>query len=114
MRKVLNCKRKSDRVADDVEDGGRATAIEEGLSALIFYYAKDHNFLDGVNVIDGDLLKIIKSVTAHLEVRQRTSGEWERAILMAYDVWRHVRHNRGGIVVGDMDNRRITYDAPPT
>jgi len=34
-RKLLDCKRKSNPKTDEVEDGGRATAIEEGISAII-------------------------------------------------------------------------------
>ena len=34
---------------------------------------------------------------------------WERAILKGYEVFRLVRDNKGGIVVGDRGNRTIKY-----
>ncbi|MEA5558388.1 nucleoside triphosphate pyrophosphohydrolase family protein [Nodularia spumigena] len=108
-RSNLKCKRKSDPSIDEVEDGGRAVAIEEGISALVFSYAKDHDFLEGVKVIDYQLLKTIKNMTSHLEVSQCSLGDWEKAIFMGYDVWRQVAKNRGGTVVVDLDARLITY-----
>ncbi|KZL48023.1 nucleotide pyrophosphohydrolase [Nodularia spumigena CENA596] len=108
-RSNLKCKRKSNPSIDEVEDGGRAVAIEEGISALVFSYAKDHDFLEGVKVIDYQLLKTIKNMTSHLEVSQCSLGDWEKAIFMGYDVWRQVEQNRGGTVVVDLDARLITY-----
>ena len=40
-------KRKSDPKVDEVEDGGRAIVIEEGISAMVFSYAERRNFLEG-------------------------------------------------------------------
>ena len=108
-RSNLKCKRKSNPSIDEVEDGGRAVAIEEGISALVFSYAKDHDFLEGVKVIDYQLLKTIKNMTSHLEVSQCSLGDWEKAIFMGYDVWRQVEKNGGGTVVVNLDARLITY-----
>jgi len=47
-RRNLGLKRKSDPRVDEVEDGGRAIVIEEGLTALIFSYALEHNWLRNV------------------------------------------------------------------
>ncbi|MDZ8070428.1 MAG: nucleoside triphosphate pyrophosphohydrolase family protein [Nostoc sp. DedQUE08] len=108
-RSILKRKRKSSPVIDEVEDGGRAIAIEEGISALIFAYAKDHAFLEGISAIDYQLLKTIKNMTGHLEVSQCSLGDWEKAIIMGYNVWRQVEKNRGGIVVIDIDSSSISY-----
>ncbi|AFY42166.1 nucleoside triphosphate pyrophosphohydrolase family protein [Nostoc sp. PCC 7107] len=108
-RSILKCKRKSNPRIDEVEDGGRAIAIEEGISALVFTYAKDHDFLKGISAIDYQLLKTIKNMTSHLEVAQCSLGDWERAIMMGYDIWRQVEKYRGGKVVVDLDARSITY-----
>jgi NTP pyrophosphatase (non-canonical NTP hydrolase) len=105
------CKRKSNLKVDEVEDGGRAKAIEEGISALVFSYAKNHAFLEGVSVIDYHLLRTIKEMTSPLEVAQCSLCDWEKAILMGYEVWRQVDKNRGGIVAVDLDVRSITYQA---
>lgn len=109
IRSNLKLKRKSNPRIDEVEDGGRAIAIEEGVSALVFSYAKDHNFLEGVAALDYQLLKTIKNMSSHLEVARCSLGDWEKAILAGYEVWRKVEKYRGGTVVVDSDSHSITY-----
>jgi hypothetical protein len=75
----------------------------------VFSYAKDHNFLEGVAALDYQLLKTIKNMSSHLEVARCSLGDWEKAILAGYEVWRQVEKNRGGTVVVDIDARSITY-----
>ena len=74
-RALLRRKRKSQPLVDEVEDGGRAAVIEEGVVAIAFDYARRHRFLDGVAALDFQLLRTIKDMTSHLEVRQCTTGE---------------------------------------
>ena len=111
-RSILKCKRKSNSGIDEVEDGGRAIAIEEGISALVFSYAKDHHLLEEISTIDYQILKTIKSMTDHLEVSKRSLADWEKAILNCYEVWRKIEKNRGGKVIVDLDTRSITYSEP--
>lgn len=111
-RALLRRKRKSRPLLDEVEDGGRAAVIEEGVAALAFDYARRHRFLEGVATLDFQLLRTIKDMTSHLEVRQCTTGEWEQAILQGFDVWRAVLAARGGRIVADLDARRITFLGP--
>jgi NTP pyrophosphatase (non-canonical NTP hydrolase) len=113
-RALLQLKRKSRPLLDEVEDGGRAAVIEEGVAALAFEYARRHHLLEGVAVLDFQLLRTIKDMTSHLEVRQCTTGEWEQAILQGFDVWRAVLAARGGRLAVDLDERRITFQGPPT
>jgi thymidylate kinase/NTP pyrophosphatase (non-canonical NTP hydrolase) len=108
-RRNLGLKRKSDPKVDEVEDGGRAIVTEEGISALVFAYAEDHNALEGVHSVDYDLLKAIRIMTARFEVAVCTTGEWERAILLGYKVWKQVAGNQGGKVELDLDTRTIRY-----
>jgi hypothetical protein len=86
-----------------VEDGGRAKAIEEGVSALVFCYAAEHNFLDGAEGVSYDMLRLVKKMTAHLEVSCRSAREWEQAIMKGFEVWRAVRAKGGGAILVDMD-----------
>ncbi len=107
IRSNLKLKRRSNTRTDEVEDGGRAIAIEEGISALVFSYAKDRQFLEGVSTLDYQLLKTIKNMTSHLEVSKCSLGDWEKAILSGYEVWRQVEKNRGGKVIVNLDARSI-------
>jgi NTP pyrophosphatase (non-canonical NTP hydrolase) len=112
-RALLRRKRKSRPLLDEVEDGGRAGVIEEGVAALAFDYARRHHFLDGVGALDFQLLRTIKDMTSHLEVRQCTTGEWELAILQGFNVWRAVLAAHGGRIAVDLDARSVTFLGPP-
>jgi NTP pyrophosphatase (non-canonical NTP hydrolase) len=109
IRKLLNRKRKSDDQTDEVEDGGRALVIEEGVAALVFDYAKGHQWLDNISDLDYQLLRTIKGITSHLEVKARAMGEWQQAILLGYRVWREVSRNNGGRIRVDLDSRSMSY-----
>lgn len=113
-RALLSCKRKSNPLTDEVEDGGRAAVIEEGVAALVYAHAKTRDFLDGVTEIDHDVLDTIQRMTAHLEVRARTQAEWERAILVGFHVWRELRKGNGGRVTVDLVKRNVFYATAPT
>jgi NTP pyrophosphatase (non-canonical NTP hydrolase) len=111
VRANLKRKRKSVPRIDEVEDGGRAAAIEEGVSAIVFDYAKHHAFLDGISAVDSEILRTVKSVTSYLEVAVCSVGDWERAILQGFAVWREIMNHRGGAVTVDLDAGTITYAA---
>lgn len=111
-RSLLRRKRKSRPLLDEVEDGGRAAVIEEGVAAFAFDYARRHRFLDGVATLDFQLLRTVKDMTSHLEVRQCTTGEWEQAILQGFGAWRSVLAAGGGRIAVDLDLRCVTFLAP--
>ena len=109
FRALIKQKRKSDPKIDEAQDGGRAIAIEEGLTAWIFSCAKHLNFFDGPNLISFDMLKTVQQFVQGYEVEACPLNLWERAILDGYKVFRQVRGNNGGIVVGNRAARTIEY-----
>lgn len=109
-RRMLERKRKSHSKTDEVEDGGRASAIEEGVSALVFSYAEAHGFFENVSELDYSLLKTIGYLTNRLEVNICSTGDWERAILTGYKVWREIRLHGGGKVLADLDSRTLKFE----
>ena len=113
IRRILKLKRKSDPKIDEAEDGARATFLEEGLSAWIFSYAKDLNFFENRKQLSFDLLKNVQKFVKGYEVERCPLYMWERAILDGYAVFREVLKNNGGIVVGDLNKRTITYEPLP-
>jgi NTP pyrophosphatase (non-canonical NTP hydrolase) len=96
IRGLMKRKRKSDPKVDHAEDGARAIVIDEGIVEMVFDYARRHNFMEGLERIDHDLLRNIKTRTSHLEVSVRSPAEWEQAILESYRVWRAIRSQGGG------------------
>ena len=111
-RALLRRKRKSRPMLDEVEDGGRAAAVEEGVAALVFDYARRHRMLASVTRLDSHLLRTIKEMTSHLEVSHCTAGDWEQAILQGFKAWRSTLAAQGGRIAVDLEQRRIDYLGP--
>ena len=107
LRALLRRKRKSALRVDEVEDGGRAIVIEEGIAAMVFSYAERRNFLEGAEGVNYDLLRTIKDMTSHLEVSCRTEGDWERAIMTGFDLWRQVRAKGRGQLHADLEKGTV-------
>ena len=109
FRKLIKQKRKSNPEVDEAQDGGRAAVVEEGLSAWIFSRAKYLDFFEGQESLSFDLLKVVQEFVRGYEVEECPLSLWEYAILEGYKVFREVRKNKEGIVVGDRRARTITY-----
>jgi NTP pyrophosphatase (non-canonical NTP hydrolase) len=109
IRALLKRKRKADPRVDDVEDGGRAVAVEEGISAAVFDYASTHAWLDNVRAVDTDLLVGVRNLTRNIEVGAVSLLEWEQTILRAFACWRRLRADDGGVISLDLDRRAITH-----
>lgn len=109
FRAVIKQKRKSNPKVDDAQDGGRAIVVEEGLTTLIFSRAKELNYFEGQKTISFDLLKTVQQFVIGYEVEACPLSLWEIAILKGYDVFRQVKNNNGGTIVGDRSNRTIEY-----
>lgn len=111
-RFLLNRKRRSRPGIDEAEDGGRAIAIEEGISALVFSYASRHDYLQGMRHVDHELLVTLDHMTAHLEVSVLRAADWEKAITTGYSAWRELRNFGGGHLELDLDDQTVTFIKP--
>lgn len=109
-RRFLDCKRKNDDQKDEIEDGGRSAVIDEAISALVFDYASTHKYFDGTSGVDYELLRTIKSLTKHLEIKNRTHKEWETAILLGYEIWRELKEKRKGRVVCNLHEKTMIFE----
>lgn len=110
LRATLRPKRKRRGTRQDrIEDGGRAIAIEEGLTATVFSEAKAHSYFASADRVPGDLLKLCRRATAALEVSDRSAGDWQRAILLGYGAFAQLRGNKGGVVIADQDAGTLQY-----
>lgn len=116
LRKLLRNKKALDhrkpKELDEVEDGGRARVVEEGIALASYIYAADHDYLAGVGAVDWQLLRHIKQMTSHLEVRNRTTNEWNAVLLRGFTIWRELRRFDGGTVRGDLTSGRIEFIPP--
>lgn len=112
LRALMAAKRRDDDEIDRVEDGARAWATEEAVTAMIFELARVWDYFAGVERVDDSILRAAKAVTARLEVGPQPTSEWERAILSGYAAWRHLRDHSGGIVAVDLDARTVSVIEP--
>ncbi|MFG3301467.1 nucleoside triphosphate pyrophosphohydrolase family protein [Micromonospora chersina] len=112
LRSLLKRKRRSNPETDEAEDGGRAIAIEEGISALVFAYASRHHYLEGKNHVENDVLDTIQGMVAHLEVGAHRTADWEKAILTGFTAWRKLRRRGGGTVRLDLHAQSLTVLEP--
>lgn len=106
-RALLKIKRKSQKAADENEDGARANLIEEGLTTWIFETAKQHRFFANTTKLGLDLLKEVKRFVRGYEAEKLPMWLWESAILQGYVVFRELQVKRSGAVMVDMFQRRI-------
>jgi len=97
----------------DAQDGGRAQVIDEAIVAAAYVYASRHAFLASTGTVDLKLLHHIKQMTADLEVADRTTREWNDALLLGFDVWRKLRLYKGGTVRGNLRTGSLEF-IPPT
>ena len=109
FRSLIKRKRKTDSKVDEAQDGGRAIVVEEGLTAWIFSRAKRLEYLEHQRTVSFDLLKTVQQFVRGYEVEKCPLNLWEKAILRGYEVFRQVRANNGGVIVGDRRARTIAY-----
>lgn len=112
MRGLLDAKRRSNEHINRTEDGGRSTVLEEGLTAYVFSVATDHSLFETSDRVPVDVIKACRRMTSHLEVSQRSSADWEHAILAGYSMFRQLQEHRGGTVHADLVNRSLTFTPP--
>lgn len=108
-RALMKRKRKSNPDVDETEDGGRSIVVEEGVAALVFAYASEHNYLEGISRIDFRFLETIQLLVGEREVGVRSAADWEMAILAGFDMFRQLLANDGGTVNFSADKRILKY-----
>lgn len=109
FRALIKQKRKSDPEFDEAQDGGRAIVVEEGLTAWLYSYSKGLDYFEGHDSVSFDVLKTIQKFVQGYEVEKCPLKLWEDAILQGYSVFRQVRKNNGGFIIGNRENRTISY-----
>ncbi len=109
VRAMLKCKRKSNAKTDEVEDGARATIIEEAVSILVFNQAEERGMYADASSIDISLLKTIRRMVAGLEVRSCTAKQWQSAICQGYGAFAALKKSGGSDIVVDLDRQNLQF-----
>lgn len=109
MRALIRHKRKSNPKFDEEQDSGRAIVVEEGVTAWIFSRAKELNFFENQEKVSLGILKTIGEFVSGYEVEKCPLKLWEKAILEGYAVFRQLKANEGGWIIGNREQRTIKY-----
>ncbi|MBL0511941.1 nucleoside triphosphate pyrophosphohydrolase family protein [Aeromonas caviae] len=109
IRALIKHKRKSNPKCDEEQDSGRAIVVEEGLTAWIFSRAKELNFFENQEKVSLGILKTISEFVSGYEVEKCPLKLWEKAILDGYAVFRQLKKNQGGWIIGNRIERTIKY-----
>ncbi|MDM5077237.1 nucleoside triphosphate pyrophosphohydrolase family protein [Aeromonas media] len=109
IRALIKHKRKSNPKCDEEQDSGRAIVVEEGLTAWIFSRAKELNFFENQEKVSLGILKTISEFVSGYEVEKCPLKLWEKAILDGYVVFRQLKANQGGWIIGNRIERTIKY-----
>jgi len=88
-----------------VRDSDRIIGMLDSMTT----HAKLLNFFEGQKGVSFDLLKTVNQFVDGYEVAACPMKLWEDAILQGYSVFRQVRANGGGIIIGNRGSRRVMY-----
>lgn len=109
LRSLIRRKRGYEPDLDRVEDGARAIATEEAVTAMVFELAKPWDYFAGCTNVDDSILTVVQAVAARLEGGSLPGAEWERAILAGFSVWRDLRDHGGGRAIVNLDKASLKY-----
>jgi len=112
MRRILQCKRKSESRVDEVEDGARALVTEEGVSAVVFAHAFNYSMFKSSQSVNYELLRTIRMMVASFEVQNKPISAWQETILTTFPVWRSLIECKGGTVIANAERRTIEFEGP--
>ena len=125
MRKLMDRKRRDDKMVDEVEDGARALIVEEAIVKLIHSHgvkierSKNPHGVEPVrlfsnpNDITFQFLKMIHGFVGGLEVDKNRYWEWEEAIVEGHYLFHRLRTEKRGTVIVDLERRSISYELRP-
>ena len=113
-RHLFNCRKRVSmppHFDEATEDGGRAKVIDEALVALAYDHWKRKGHPPGDAWIDYELLRAMKRLTEHLEVRTRSFADWRSAVGQGFKAWHGLRHNNGGWIIGNQIDATLVYSS---
>lgn len=105
LRALMKAKRRDVGDCDRVEDGARAIAIEEGLTAFVFNYLEQFDFEP--DAIGWDIFKHVQRTVRGLEVASQPVIAWRSAYTQAFKIFVRLRDACGGVVECDLDAREL-------
>jgi len=117
LRAVLGIKRKYDPKTDEVQDGARATIVEEAIVKVIHsegarlagHPTERVQFFTERSDITFRFLDLIRTFVMGLEVDKNKYWEWEDAIMAGHKVFYQLNKEEQGTVTVDLEARSINF-----
>ncbi len=122
LRKLMAKKRKSERKTDEVEDGARATIVEEAIINAIYAEGRrvyrlvapataigPFQIFTDSSEISFTFLKRLETLANGLEVANSNYWEWEDAILEGFKIFNSLRKVGRGTVTVDLEKRTLAF-----
>ena len=119
LRRLLKRKRKSSRIADEVEDGARAAIVEELVIKAIHAEGKrlrPNDQLNGTPLfpekghITFGLIKTVVEYVKGLEVQSSQEWQWRNAIFEGSRVYQKLLEEGQGTVTVDLEKGLLSFD----
>jgi hypothetical protein len=112
LRALLRRKRRSSPLVDEVEDGGRAIALDEAICLLVHDYAETNSFSLDPSAIDQEFVGLLRRLVNHLEVADRPNEDWWHTIQQATNAYHSIRNWGGGSLSVDLERGTLEAHAP--
>jgi NTP pyrophosphatase (non-canonical NTP hydrolase) len=122
LRSLMNKKRRSRPIVDEVEDGARAKIVEEAIIKAIHSEGqrlsadsisdsegKPEKLFSNGSEITFRFLKFIHNFVNGLEVSKNRYWEWEDAIVAGHDLFYKLRCEGQGTISVDLNTRTVDY-----
>lgn len=118
LRGVLGLKRKYNERIDEVQDGARATIVEEAIVKVIHSEGSRLagnpsgrvQFFSRPGDITSRFLDLIRTFVRGLEVEKNKNWEWEDAIMAGHRIFYELNKEEQGTVSVDLDSRTVTFN----
>jgi NTP pyrophosphatase (non-canonical NTP hydrolase) len=125
LRDLMGIKRKSCPDTKQKQDGGRSAVVEELVVKYIHYEgarrskelqghldASERTVFPEGEEIPFSMLKQVREFTTGHEVYSNKFWEWKLAVREGYRVFQKLRQHKGGTVIINLNDRKLTFEKP--
>lgn len=122
LRRLLGAKRKYSPEIDEVEDGARASIVEEAIVKIIHsegtriaHARQPGSSMEQLRIFEKPeeitfgFLKFLRSLVVGLEVHQNKYWEWEDSIVKAYEIYFELCQHQQGTVLLNFKDRNLNF-----
>ena len=87
----------------------RDTGTDQAQEKKPIHRAKELNYFENQEKVSLGILKTIEEFVSGYEVEKCPLKLWEKAIMDGYSVFRQIKKNQGGWIIGNRKERTLQY-----